>query len=148
MQSRDLVETHRLVFSAKLYDHQGPIARGGGSYQPPPLTVRVMRNALTGRGLITPHIIMELPTYYIGVHLLWSYLHIHTFIYYYIHFKTSRASIITFASWNPILYFALSNLHRLIVHSQVSANEVQKYTTITPHISIVRYIPTSILLIM
>ena len=39
-------------FSAKLYDHhQGPIARGGGSYQPP-LTVRVMRNALTGRGLI------------------------------------------------------------------------------------------------
>ena len=58
---------------------------------------------------------MELPTYYI----LWSYLHIHTFIYYYIHFKTSRASIITFASWNPILYFALSNLHRLIVHSQV-----------------------------
>ena len=24
---------------------------GGGSYQPPPLTVRVMRNALTGRGL-------------------------------------------------------------------------------------------------
>ena len=37
------------VFSAKLYDHQGPIARGG-SYQPT-LTVRVMRNALTGRGL-------------------------------------------------------------------------------------------------
>ena len=35
-----------MVFSAKLYDHQGPIARGGGSYQPP-LTVRVMRNALT-----------------------------------------------------------------------------------------------------
>ena len=35
MQSRDLVEAHRLVFSAKLYDHQGPIARGG-SYQPPP----------------------------------------------------------------------------------------------------------------
>ena len=35
MQSRDLVETHRLVFSAKLYDHQGPIDRGG-SYQPPP----------------------------------------------------------------------------------------------------------------
>ena len=33
-----------------LYDHQGPIARG--SYHPPtPLTVRVMRNALTGRGL-------------------------------------------------------------------------------------------------
>ena len=28
-------------------DRQG----GGGSYQPPPLTVRVMRNALTGRGL-------------------------------------------------------------------------------------------------
>ena len=51
MQTRDLVEAHRLVFSAKLYDHQGPIARGGGSYQPPPLTVRVMRNALTGRGL-------------------------------------------------------------------------------------------------
>ena len=35
MQSRDLVEAHRLFFSAKLYDHQGPIARGG-SYQPPP----------------------------------------------------------------------------------------------------------------
>ena len=53
MQSRDFVEAHRLVFSAKLYDDQGPIARGG-SYQPPPpppLTVRVMRNALTGRGL-------------------------------------------------------------------------------------------------
>ena len=40
-------------FSAKLYDHQGPIARGGGVVPtPPPLTVRVMRNALTGRGLI------------------------------------------------------------------------------------------------
>ena len=51
MQSRDLVEAHRLVFSAKLYDHQGPIARGGGRTNPPPLTVRVMRNALTGRGL-------------------------------------------------------------------------------------------------
>ena len=50
MQSRDLVEAHRLVFSAKLYDHQGPIARGGRT-NPPPLTVRVMRNALTGRGL-------------------------------------------------------------------------------------------------
>ena len=37
MQSRDIVEAHRLVFSAKLYDHQGPIARGGGgSYPPPP----------------------------------------------------------------------------------------------------------------
>ena len=52
MKSRDLVEAHRLVFSAKLYDHQGPIARGGGrTNPPPPLTVRVMRNALTGRGL-------------------------------------------------------------------------------------------------
>ena len=51
MQSRDLVEAHRLVFSAKLYDHQGPIARGGGVVPTPPLTVRVMRNALTGRGL-------------------------------------------------------------------------------------------------
>ena len=64
MQSRDLVEAHRLVFSAKLYDHQGPIARGG-SYQPPPLTVRVMRNALTGRGLMTyfPYLgIFYLPT--------------------------------------------------------------------------------------
>ena len=31
---------------------QGPIARGGGVVPtPPPLTVRVMRNALTGRGL-------------------------------------------------------------------------------------------------
>ena len=50
MQSRDLVEAHRLVFSAKLYDHQGPIARGG-VVPTPPLTVRVMRNALTGRGL-------------------------------------------------------------------------------------------------
>ena len=29
MQSRDLVEAHRLVFSVKLYDHQGPIARRG-----------------------------------------------------------------------------------------------------------------------
>ena len=37
-------------FSVKLYDHQGPIARGGGGLYP--LTVRVMRNALTGRGLI------------------------------------------------------------------------------------------------
>ena len=37
-------------FSAKLYDHQGPIARGGGG-RTTPLTVRVMRNALTGRGL-------------------------------------------------------------------------------------------------
>ena len=36
MQSRDLVEAHRLVFSAKLYDHQGPIARGGGRTNPPP----------------------------------------------------------------------------------------------------------------
>ena len=33
VQLRDLVETHRLVFSAKLYDHQGPIARG---VVPPP----------------------------------------------------------------------------------------------------------------
>ena len=39
------------MFSAKLYDYQGPIARGGGRTNPPPLTVRVMRNALTGRGL-------------------------------------------------------------------------------------------------
>ena len=51
MQSRDLVEAHRLVFSAKLYDHQGPIARGVVPTPPPLLTVRVMRNALTGRGL-------------------------------------------------------------------------------------------------
>ena len=36
MQSRDLVEAHRLFFSAKLYDHQGPIARGGGRTNPPP----------------------------------------------------------------------------------------------------------------
>ena len=36
MQSRDLVEAHRLVFSAKLYDHQGPIARGGRTNPPPP----------------------------------------------------------------------------------------------------------------
>ena len=36
MQSRDLVETHRLVFSAKLYDHQGPIARGVVPTNPPP----------------------------------------------------------------------------------------------------------------
>ena len=28
-QSRDLVQTHRPVFSSKLHDHQGPIARGG-----------------------------------------------------------------------------------------------------------------------
>ena len=34
MQSRDLVEAHRLVFSAKLYDHQGPIARGGRTIPP------------------------------------------------------------------------------------------------------------------
>ena len=57
MQSRDLVEAHRLVFSAKLYDHQGPIARGGRT-TPPPLTVRVMRNALTGRGLIMFHVVI------------------------------------------------------------------------------------------
>ena len=34
MQSRCLVEAHRLVFSAKLYDHQGPIARGGRTNPP------------------------------------------------------------------------------------------------------------------
>ena len=52
MQSRDLVETHRLFFSAKLYDHQGPIAMGVVPHPPPPpLTVHVMRNAVTGRGL-------------------------------------------------------------------------------------------------
>ena len=28
VQSRDLVKAHRLFFSAKLYDHQGPIAKG------------------------------------------------------------------------------------------------------------------------
>ena len=48
VQSRDLVEAHRLVFSAKLYDNQGPIARG--LYQPPP-PWRRYENALTGRGL-------------------------------------------------------------------------------------------------
>ena len=36
MQSRDLIETRRLFFSAKLYDHQGPIARGGRTNPPPP----------------------------------------------------------------------------------------------------------------
>ena len=35
VQSRDLVEAHRLVFSAKLYDHQGPIARGVVPTPPP-----------------------------------------------------------------------------------------------------------------
>ena len=51
MQSRDLVETHRLIFSAKLYDHQGPIARGGGRTNPPPLHWRRWRNTENGRGL-------------------------------------------------------------------------------------------------
>ena len=45
-------------FSVKLYDHQGPIARG--VVPPPPLTVRVMRNALTGRGLIHMSLVMML----------------------------------------------------------------------------------------
>ena len=35
VQSRDFVEAHRLVFSAKLYDHQGPIARGVVPTPPP-----------------------------------------------------------------------------------------------------------------
>ena len=34
VQSRDLVEAHRLDFSAKLYDYQGPIARGGHTNPP------------------------------------------------------------------------------------------------------------------
>ena len=67
MQSRDLVEAHRLVFSAKFYDHQGPIARGGRTNTP--LTVRVMRNALTVRGLsrvtdvLWPNFDVELETH-------------------------------------------------------------------------------------
>ena len=51
MQLRDLVEAHRLVFSAKLYDHQGPIARGGRTNPPPPLHGRRWQNTEYGRGL-------------------------------------------------------------------------------------------------
>ena len=53
MQSRDLVKAHRLFFSAKLYDHQGPIARVG-SHQPPPppLHGRRCKTPSTGEGYI------------------------------------------------------------------------------------------------
>ena len=53
MQSRDLVETHRLVFSAKLYDHQGPIARG--VVQPPfPPLAKVAKYGKRARVKKTP----------------------------------------------------------------------------------------------
>ena len=44
--ARSRRDASTVFFSAKLYDHQGPIARGVVP-TPPPLTVRVMRNALT-----------------------------------------------------------------------------------------------------
>ena len=50
VQSRDLIETRRLVFFAKLYDHQGPIARGGGRTNPPPSTGEGGEIRKTGEG--------------------------------------------------------------------------------------------------
>ena len=53
MCNREISSRHiECFFFAKLYDHQGPIAMGVVPQpHPPPLTVRVMRNTVTGRGL-------------------------------------------------------------------------------------------------
>ena len=50
MQSRDLVEAHRLFFSANLYDRQGPIARGCRT--PPPNPLAKVAKYGKGEGLI------------------------------------------------------------------------------------------------